>query len=68
MSCKGVCDRLRALKPSGKGRYQSGQKRCQSCSIFITTIALRCPCCNERLRGKPRNLKYKEKLRASNAS
>ena len=35
MACKGICLRLRAMKPFGLGRYSDGQKRCQMCSIFI---------------------------------
>ncbi|MDQ4101194.1 MAG: hypothetical protein M3115_03285, partial [Thermoproteota archaeon] len=42
----------------------SGQKRCQICEIFIKWDGLWCPCCGYRLRTKPRNLKYKAKLRA----
>ena len=61
--CKGVCTRYKALKEAGKGRYASGQKRCQVCEIFINWAGLWCPCCNYLLRTKPRNLKYKTKLR-----
>ena len=53
-------------KPVGSGRYASGQKRCQICEIFIKWDGLWCPCCGYRLRTKPRNLKYKAKLRARN--
>jgi len=54
MTCKGIC----------VGRYASGQRRCQICEIFIKWEGLWCPCCGYRLRTKPRNLKYKAKLRA----
>jgi hypothetical protein len=64
MSCKGICVRYRAQKPVGAGRYASGQKRCQICEIFIKWDGLWCPCCGYRLRARPRNLKYKTKLRA----
>ena len=64
MACKGVCNRYNAQKPSnGIGRYASGQRRCQECQIFINFNGRLCPCCNTRLRGKPRNKIYKEKLR-----
>ncbi|MEW5841150.1 MAG: hypothetical protein AB1753_09120, partial [Thermoproteota archaeon] len=43
------------------------QKRCQICEIFIKWDGLWCPCCGYRLRTKPRNLKYKAKLRARTA-
>jgi hypothetical protein len=64
MTCKGICIRHKAQKPVGSGRYASGQKRCQICEIFIKWEGLWCPCCGYRLRTKPRNLKYKAKLRA----
>lgn len=68
MTCKGICIRHKAQKPVGSGRYASGQKRCQICEIFIKWDGLWCPCCGYRLRTKPRNLKYKAKLRAKTAS
>ena len=64
MTCKGICTRYKAQKPVGTGRYASGQRRCQICEIFINWEGLWCPCCGYRLRTKPRNLKYKAKLRA----
>lgn len=65
MTCKGTCSRHQAIKPNGAGRYESGQKRCQECEIFINADGYRCPCCNSKLRTKPRNLKYKTQLRES---
>ncbi len=64
MTCKGICIRHKASKPVGSGRYSTGQKRCQVCEIFLKWDGLWCPCCGYRLRTKPRNLKYKAKLRA----
>ena len=64
MTCKGICIRHKAQKPVGSGRYASGQRRCQICEIFIKWDGLWCPCCGYRLRTKPRNLKYKAKMRA----
>ncbi len=64
MTCKGICVRYKAQKTVGTGRYASGQRRCQICEIFIKWEGLWCPCCGYRLRTKPRNLKYKAKLRA----
>ena len=64
MACKGVCIRHRAQKPIGSfGRYATGQKRCQICEIFIKWNGLWCPCCGYRVRTKPCNSKFKEKLR-----
>ncbi|NMJ86253.1 MAG: hypothetical protein EX285_00135 [Thaumarchaeota archaeon] len=64
MVCKGRCASYKAQKPTGVGRYALGQKRCQICEIFLKWDGLWCPCCGYRLRTKPRNLKYKTKLRA----
>ena len=60
MVCKGICGRYKAQKTIIKmGRYASGQKRCQECSMFINWAGGFCPCCGTHLRTKPRNLKYK---------
>jgi hypothetical protein len=64
MTCKGICVRHKAQKPVGTGRYSTGQKRCQICELFLRWDGLWCPCCGYRLRTRPRNLKYKAKLRA----
>jgi hypothetical protein len=68
VTCKGICIRHKARKPVGSGRYAVGQKRCQICELFIEWPGLWCPCCGYRLRSKPRNLKYKTKLRARKKS
>ena len=65
MTCKGTCTRYKAKKPVGVGRYADGQRRCQECELFINWAGLWCPCCGIRLRTKPRNLKYKDKYKAS---
>ncbi|PWU79766.1 MAG: hypothetical protein DLM72_15735 [Candidatus Nitrosopolaris wilkensis] len=65
MTCKDICSRHKAPKPVGSGRYSTGQKRCQVCEIFLKWDGLWCPCCGYRLRTKPRNLKYKAKLRST---
>lgn len=66
MTCRGIeCKRLKANKPLNIGRYADGQKRCSTCVIFIKFAGERCPCCKTKLRGKPRQLKYKDKLIAS---
>ena len=63
MACKGICDRYKASKPQKGSRYAQGQKRCQTCSIYVTWEGIWCPCCTYRLRSKPRSKVYKEKLR-----
>ena len=66
MTCKGICLRHKAIKPKGAktGRYILGQKRCQICEIFLLWPGLFCPCCGYRLRTRPRNFKFKSRLRA----
>ena len=64
MPCKGICQHHKALKPTkGGGRYVIGQKRCQTCGIYLNWKDLWCPCCGNRLRTKPRNRIFKLALR-----
>jgi hypothetical protein len=63
MTCKGICIRHKAQRPVGSGRYAIGQKRCQVCEVFINWDLLWCPCCGSRLRIRPRNIKFKARLR-----
>lgn len=62
MTCKGVCIRHRAQRPDSFGRYAAGQKR-QVCALFMIWDGLWCPCCGCRVRTKPRNSKFKQKLK-----
>lgn len=64
MTCKGICSRYKAQKPTGIGRYASGQKRCQVCEKFINWGGNYCPCCGYKVRGRPRSRKYKAKFLA----
>ena len=52
--CKGVCIRYKGPRIQISKRYESGQKRCSYCDLFILTEAIRCPCCGVTLRTKPR--------------
>ena len=61
MACNGVCENYKATKPNDGGRYKDGQKRCQTCQIFVYHDGLYCPCCNMRLRCTSRYVKLKEK-------
>jgi len=63
MACKGICHKYQAKCGQDKSRYGNGQKRCQTCEIYIKWEGLRCPCCSYKLRTKPKNRIYKERLR-----
>lgn len=81
--CSGLCKKFQVTKPVGMGRYESGQGHCQTCNIWIDHRGCRmkngipakegslgwfCNCCNYRVRQKPRNKVYKEKLRNNKQS
>jgi hypothetical protein len=67
MVCRGICIRHKAQKPYGaSGRYATGQKRCQVCEIFLKWDGMWCPCCEYRVRTRPRGHKFKERLRIMN--
>ena len=59
--CMGKCKKFKALKPYGIGRYAAGQKRCNSCEIFVDYEGIACPCCHTLLRCVPRSRKGKER-------
>jgi len=41
-------------------RYLAGQKRCQSCDLFIHWEGVKCPCCSTKLRAGPRRKGLKQ--------
>lgn len=55
MTCKGICTQYIAKFRPSLYRYSDGQKRCQICSLFVNWEGVFCPCCNTKLRSKPRN-------------
>jgi hypothetical protein len=62
--CKGLCSQYVALRPSSGSRYASGQRRCQTCEIFLKPEGVEdgiiCKCCHLRVRNKPRSKLAKE--------
>jgi hypothetical protein len=58
MACRGICNNHRA-HPNRLPRYANGQKRCQTCDIFIIWSGYYCPCCGQLMRARPRNSKCK---------
>ena len=61
MACDEICKNYKATKPQNGGRYENGQKRCQTCQIFVCYDGTCCPCCNVQLRVSSRYVKLKEK-------
>ena len=62
MVCKGVCQQFKNLKSDDGGIYQVGMKRCTKCNVNMKLEQLRCPCCNNLLRTKPREGRSKNKI------
>jgi len=62
--CKGICTKYVAKKmPQGIGRYQSGQKLCSICEVYINWKGTVCPCCSTQLRVKRRSTTGKKPRR-----
>ena len=68
MTCKGGCVQYKATKQFNIGRYESGQKRCNVCELFLSWDGNACPCCNFTLRTKPRNTKNRHQLQVAQMS
>lgn len=77
-TCKGICKKFHVKRPVSGKRYSSGQGHCQTCDTWLdhngcrlkdgtaaqkNSVGWFCNCCNVRVRQKPRNKVYKEKLR-----
>ena len=53
----------------GSVKYKNGLKYCSVCRVwFDKTTPFRCPCCNIKLRCKPRSSPSKKKFRAWNTN
>lgn len=52
--CKGLCIDFEVKTISGRTRYESGQKRCSKCAIFMISYDTRCPCCQTKFRLRSR--------------
>ncbi len=65
LECRGLClTKYKFDRQGGNSQlYLQGAKRCQSCNgRYIKWEGIFCPCCNCRLRLKPRKSKLKEKV------
>jgi len=56
-NCHGICELRKTNKLPTAKKYESGQKRCSICRVFLETSDIRCPCCNAILRIKSRKNK-----------
>ena len=52
-SCRGKCSPHRVRT----NMYENGQKRCNTCEVFLQWDGVRCPCCSRMLRTKSRYAK-----------
>ena len=53
MACCGICTRYET-RIAHTHSYTMGYKYCRICTIFIKHEGAFCPCCNRRLKTKPR--------------
>jgi hypothetical protein len=57
MNCRGTCQKYKAKWSAREHRYANGQKRCNTCEIFVRCEGYFCPCCGRILRTRPRSVK-----------
>jgi len=62
MACKGICDRYKRASKKGSNQcYYSPEhpdnKFCSKCQCRMLWPEIKCPCCNFKLRTRPRNYK-----------
>ncbi len=62
MVCVEICRRYKVKKAGNQSRYANGQKRCNTCEIFLYWEGFFCPCCGVKLRSKPRDGKCRRKI------
>lgn len=55
MTCKGICLRYKAEKIHASSYYETGNKRCSRCEIFMEWEGNYCPCCGIMLRTRPKS-------------
>ena len=65
MVCVGICKKYRAKKPVNRivkniSRYALGHKLCRYCDMWILWDGAHCPCCNLKVRQRPRKPRGKE--------
>ncbi|MBS1268991.1 MAG: hypothetical protein MAG458_01727 [Nitrosopumilus sp.] len=59
MACREICKQFKTRK-LGISKYFNA-KRCTKCCVYMKYEGVFCPCCNIRLRSKPRSSKARQK-------
>ena len=69
-SCNGSCAVTKAKgQKSGSLKYKNGFSYCSVCRVWFGKLcSFRCPCCNTKLRTRPRSHKCKLKFTAWNTN
>ena len=75
MFCTGICqitffNANGVNTRCGLGRYDQGQRWCSRYNLFVSTIHVEsnlCPCCESKMRSRPRAMKFKRKFRERTA-
>jgi hypothetical protein len=63
MACKDICHKYPGNKRIGSDYYEQGGKRCHTCDTYVNMPGPFCLCCGWRLRTRPRNKSYLQKMR-----
>ena len=69
-SCNGSCAITKAKSQrSGSLKYKNGFRYCSVCRVWFGKLcSFRCPCCNTKLRTRPRSHKCKIRFRSWNTN
>lgn len=62
-TCNDLCRVLKVMGKSSFMKYGNGLKYCSICRVWFESYRFRCPCCNTKLRSKPRSHACKQKYR-----
>ena len=57
--CHGIC---LDWKISQLYAFDKGGKKCTNCNVYMLWDKNRCPCCDQILKTKPRQAKYKDRM------
>lgn len=54
IECKNKCEQYRFAVGYGSVKY-GASKYCSKCCLFMVVDEIKCPCCSNRLRTRPRD-------------